>query len=88
MTNYPEKLSSDEVNDTANFKKISSNYYSIGPVRFKTPLFNSIEDSILEIFGMELYLDDIIILCLIFFLYKEGVQDEMLFIILILLLFS
>ncbi len=46
------------------------------------------EEPIFEILGIELYLDDIIILGLLFFLYQEGVQDEMLFIALILLLLS
>lgn len=41
-----------------------------------------------EIFGLKLYLDDILLLCLIFFLYNEGVKDTELFISLILLLLS
>lgn len=45
-------------------------------------------EPIFEILGLKLYLDDIIILCLIFFLYQEGVKDDMLFLSLILLLLS
>lgn len=41
-----------------------------------------------EIMGIKLYFDDILLICLIFFLYNEGVQDEMLFMALILLLLS
>ena len=41
-----------------------------------------------EIFGLKLYFDDILLICLIFLLYKEDVHDEMLFIALILLLLS
>ena len=41
-----------------------------------------------EIFGLKLYFDDILLICMIFFLYNEGVQDQMLFISLILLLLS
>ena len=44
------------------------------------------EDAIFEIFGIKLYLDDLIILGLLFFLYKEDVHDEILFCILLLLL--
>ncbi len=66
----------------------SSDFYTFGPIRFKNPFFNNIEEPIFEILGIELYLDDIIILGLLFFLYQEGVQDEMLFISLILLLIS
>lgn len=43
---------------------------------------------IIEVLGISLYLDDIIILCLLFILYKEETKDEMLFISLILLLLS
>lgn len=41
-----------------------------------------------EIMGIKLYFDDILLICLIFFLYSEGVQDEMLFLALVLLLLS
>lgn len=43
---------------------------------------------IFEIFGIKLYFDDILLVCLIFFLYDEGVKDQSLFIALILLLLS
>ncbi len=55
--------------------------------RHNSSSFNS-EQALFEIFGIKLYLDDIIILCLLFFLYQEEVKDEMLYIILFLLLFS
>ena len=41
-----------------------------------------------DLFGIKLYFDDILLICLIFFLYNEGVQDQYLFIALILLLLS
>ena len=41
-----------------------------------------------EIFGLKLYFDDVLLICLIFFLYNEGVKDDYLFIALILLLLS
>ena len=41
-----------------------------------------------EIFGIKLYFDDILILCLLYVLYKEEVHDEMLFFALVLLLIS
>lgn len=43
---------------------------------------------IFQIFGIDLYFDDILLVCLIFFLYQEGVKDQGLFIALILLLLS
>lgn len=47
-----------------------------------------IENPMFEIFGIKLFFDDILIICLIFFLYKEEVKDQTLFIALILLLLS
>ena len=58
-------------------EKKSSKYYNIGPIFINT-----------NGFGQKLYLDDLIILALLFFLYKEDVKDDMLFILLILLLVS
>lgn len=41
-----------------------------------------------DLFGIHLYFDDILLICLIFFLYNEGVKDEGLFMALILLLLT
>lgn len=41
-----------------------------------------------EILGLKLYFDDLLLICLIIFLYNEGVKDQFLFISLILLLLS
>lgn len=50
---------------------------------------NSNDDApLFQIFGINLYFDDILLICLIWFLYDEGVKDESLFIALILLLLS
>ena len=49
---------------------------------------SSSDEPLIEIMGIKLFLDDVLILCLIFLLYKEEVKDEMLFICLLLLLFS
>ena len=46
------------------------------------------DEKYFEILGIKLYNDDILLLCLIFFLYKEDVKDPYLFIALILLLLS
>lgn len=46
------------------------------------------ENTLFEILGIKLHFDDILLICLIFFLYNEGVQDQYLFIVLILLLLS
>lgn len=46
------------------------------------------EQAIFEIMGIKLYLDDLIILGVLYFLYEQNVKDEMLYIILFLLLIS
>ena len=58
------------------------------PITFHYEGFSDPNQVILEILGIKLYLDDLIILGLIFILYQEEVKDEMLFICLILLLLS
>lgn len=50
--------------------------------------FQSDDDQYFDIFGIRLHFDDILILCLLFFLYQEGVNDQMLFIALLLILLS
>lgn len=46
------------------------------------------KDFILELFGLKLYFDDVLILSLLFFLYKENVKDDWLFLSLIMILIS
>lgn len=71
--------------------KKTSRYKSFGPISFKNP-FSDLdfdpEEPVLQILGLNLYLDDIIIIGLLFLLYEEGVKDDMLFLSLILLLLS
>jgi hypothetical protein len=46
------------------------------------------EDGCLNIYGFKIHTDDLLILTILFFLYKEKVEDKYLFIALILLLIS
>lgn len=81
IANYNDSFFSkyfDEKIDDKNPIKIDSNYSTD----------NSNSKELFEIFGLKLHFDDILLICLIFFLYKEGVHDEMLFIVLILLLLT
>lgn len=71
-----------------NNKKRTSRYNAFGPINFKDPFSWDLEEPVIEILGISLYLDDLIILGLLFFLYKEGVKDEMLFFSLVFLLLS
>ena len=45
-------------------------------------------DECFEIFGLKLHFDDLLIICILFFLYQEDVKDTYLYISLILLLLS
>ena len=49
---------------------------------------DNISEAFFEIFGLKLYYDDILIMCILFFLYTEKVKDDELFICLILLLLT
>ena len=66
----------------------SSRYTGFGPIHFQNPFDMDSDEPIIEILGISLYLDDIIILGLLFFLYQEGVKDYMLYLALIMLLLS
>ena len=44
--------------------------------------------ALFSIMGLNLYSDDILILCLLFFLYTQKIEDEMLFLCLVLLLIT
>ena len=41
---------------------------------------NEFENNYIEILGIKLYFDDLLIICLILCLYNEGVKDQFLFI--------
>ena len=58
------------------------------PISFNFNGVNDNSEPIIELLGISLYLDDLIILGLLFILYNEKVKDDMLFICLILLLLS
>ena len=66
----------------------STKYNSFANFNISALLESDLNTPIIEILGIKLYLDDLIIIGLLFFLYKEDVQDEILFGILLLLLLS
>ena len=59
---------------------------SIGPLNFNPNAFADKDEPVFEMFGIHLYLDDIIIICIIIFLYQEEVNDQLLYITLFMLL--
>lgn len=54
----------------------------------KTSNFKSETPVWFDLFGIKLYFDDVLILSLLFFLYREQVKDEGLFLALLMLLIS
>ena len=68
--------------------KRASKYNSFANINISALLESDINTPVVEILGIKLYLDDLIIIGLLFFLYKEDVQDEILFGILLMLLLS
>ena len=87
MNNFKEHYKLDSVKESKN------NIIDISNKNSNNSCFNDSEissDSVdfFEIFGLKLYFDDILLICIIFFLYNEGVKDQGLFIALILLLLS
>lgn len=75
-------------NELSSRQNKSSRYNGFGPIHFQNPFSMDSDEPIIEILGISLYLDDIIILALLFFLYQEGVKDYMLYLALIMLLLS
>ena len=85
----PEKDSiKKENNNDKRSKEKSSKYTSFGPIFINTDGFFNKEEPLLNLSSLKIYLDDLIILSLLYILYKEDVKDDILFISLILLLIS
>ena len=78
--------------NTNNSLRTSTPNYEANDTTPKTHKKNnskSINDTyFFELFGLKLYFDDVLLICLMFFLYNEGVRDNELFLSLILLLLS
>ena len=83
---YTQKSNCNVNNNHINHIKSSNIEHEKNNSRSKN--INIEDDVVFEIFGIKLHQDDILLICLIFFLYNEGVKDEFLFIVLVLLLLS
>ncbi len=75
-------------NPSSSSKKYTEKNKSDGYKNYNPSDSTCHEKPIFEIFGIQLFFDDILLISLIFFLYNEGVKDQSLFIALILLLLS
>lgn len=85
---YPSNQNMNQPHNTSLQKEFSNNEKENRLQNSKTDTTRTSESALFEVFGIKLYFDDILLICLIFFLYNEGVQDQYLFISLILLLLS
>lgn len=85
-TNIHKTATEKEVAQDFGNKKFDSKEES--KIDSKKREYLSDNSQVFNILGITLHFDDILIICLLFFLYSEGVKDEMLFIALILLLLS
>lgn len=89
---YMNNLKNSQINKTensiTNSTKISNTINQTSNSHDSNNQYTSENQAIFEIFGIKLYMDDLIIIGLLYFLYQENVKDEMLYIILFLLLFS
>lgn len=83
-----KKSSADFSKDNFKNQKKSSKSQPFTAFNISNLFSSDLEEPVIEIMGIQLYLDDLMILCLLYFLYKEKVDDEFLFIELILLLLS
>ncbi len=85
-SSYKNTFSKKEKAPVIHKKQVSSP--SFDTTKKEETSSTSEESPLFQIFGINLYFDDILLVCLIFFLYQEGVKDEGLFMALILLLLS
>ena len=97
--NYKEKNYSSNIsknNSHTNFKtsnpsnKYDSNNYNVKHSKIGDCNSQNFQDfsPLFNLLGLNIYFDDILIICILFFLYNEGVNDPYLFFNLILLLMS
>ena len=85
-TNNMNKINNIKKEEKNRITKSSNTIISLGPLNFHQEGLTNIEKPVFEMFGITLYIDDIIILCILFFLYKEGIKDDLLYISLLLIL--
>ena len=67
----------------SNFSSINNSFMNFN---FSNMFSSNFDEPVLRIMGIDLFSDDLLIVCLLFFLYTENVKDEWLFICLIMLL--
>lgn len=84
----PNSSSSCNPSDDGSSYSSETNNFNLNQTEQKCSQANTNDNYFFEVFGLKLFFDDILLICLLFFLYEEGVKDQELFISLILLLLS
>lgn len=88
-SNFKNSTYNENTNNNNNVSKEYSKLKSVNNFKNKEQTNSSdANNPIFQLFGIDLYFDDILIVFLIWFLYNEDVKDEGLFITLIMLLLS
>ena len=87
-TNIHNTQQFNQVSDQQNSSKSNQQYNQDNLFESLLPTFFNTNEPIFEIFGLKIFFDDILIICILFFLYEEGIKDEYLFIALIFLLLN
>lgn len=81
--------SNDKKDSVSSSKPVSLSHYGLSFLdNFLNQQDRDKDETYFDLFGLKLYNDDLLLIGLIFFLYKEDVKDKYLFIALILLLLS
>ena len=78
-------LSNPSVNNSSEPDEVKENNRSLNQ---KNKSNKYTDDYLFDLFGLKIYSDDVLLVSLIYFLYSEGVKDDGLFLVLILLLLS
>ena len=86
FSNIHNTVTSNNINNSSNVQSNNSLLFNEPPsdTRYET----NNDTVIFEFLGLKIYFDDILILLILLFLYEEKIQDEYLFIALILLLLN
>lgn len=83
---FNEDTTKNVKKERVSFKKAPSGFSFLNNIFHQED--RSDDEEYFDLFGLKLYNDDILLIGLIFFLYKEDVKDQYLFFALILLLLS
>ena len=86
--NYSRKINKNSNNLNSNSKPNVNTNFKLNSQTISNKKDSEDRQELFDFLGIKLYFDDVLLICLIFFLYNVGVKDQYLFISLIMLLLS